>query len=114
MALARSESPRGSARNAARSVPLEDAYEAPGSVMFVLYVGSHAPEYRKCGSENFREPSVSRLNAWKEARAGLLAVELGAQRTHKSATRPVDGLIPNQVPSARTSRPESTFPLLFE
>ena len=36
-----------------------------------------------------------------------------AQRTHKNATRPVDWLIPSQVPSARTSRPESTFPLLL-
>jgi len=37
----------------------------------------------------------------------------GVQRTHKNATRPVDRLIPSQVPSARTSRPERTFPLLL-
>jgi hypothetical protein len=58
VALARSESPRGSARNADRSVPLEEAYEAPGSVMFVLYAGKHAPEYRKSGSEKLCELSV--------------------------------------------------------
>ena len=43
MALARSESPRGSTRNAATSVPLEAAYEAPVSVMFVLFVGTVTP-----------------------------------------------------------------------
>lgn len=32
--------------------------------------------------------------------------------THKSATRPVAWLMPIQVPCARTSRPESTLPLL--
>lgn len=30
--------------------------------------------------------------------------------THRSAIRPVDGLMPSQVPSALTSRPESTQP----
>lgn len=31
--------------------------------------------------------------------------------THRSATRPVSWLMPNHVPSARRSRPESTPPL---
>ena len=33
--------------------------------------------------------------------------------THKSATRPVDWLMPSQVPSACTSRPESTLTLFL-
>jgi hypothetical protein len=54
------------------------------------------------------------MHGRKEGRkAGLPAVGLGAQRTHMSATRPVDWLMPSQVPSARTSRPESTFSLPF-
>lgn len=51
MALARSASPRGSARNAATSVPLEEAYEAPGSVMFVLYVGSTRRSIESAGAK---------------------------------------------------------------
>jgi hypothetical protein len=38
---------------------------------------------------------------------------LEAHHTHRSAMRPVDWLMPSQVPSACTSRPESTLPLLL-
>jgi hypothetical protein len=91
VALARSEFPRGSARNAATSVPLEEAYEAPSSVMFVLYVGSTRPEYRKSGSEKLCE--LSAFTECMEARkAGLPTVELGTPTTYSQERDTSSGL----------------------
>jgi hypothetical protein len=115
VALARSESPRGSTRNAATSVPLEEAYEAPVSVMFVLFVGtvSTRRSIERAGAKLCELSVYCLLHGRKEGR-DCLPVGLGAlHTTHRNATRPVDWLMPSQVPSARTSRPESTMPLLL-
>jgi hypothetical protein len=99
VARSRSEPPRGSARNDAASVPLDEACGVLSSVMFVLlffcffvlFFGSFS-----CGGVNVMHVAPRSMRAPK---------------THRSATRPVSWLMPSQVPSARRSRPESTLPL---
>ena len=54
VARARPECPRGSARNDATSVPLDEAYAARSSVMFVLWVcAEHACNDYNTGGETF-------------------------------------------------------------
>jgi hypothetical protein len=94
-----SESPRGSLRNDSTSVPLDEAYTASGSVIFVLYMEECVRE----GGEGGRTLCLQDFTqAWKAGPAGI---------TYKSATRPVGRLTPSQVPPASLSRPESTRPL---
>lgn len=84
--------------------------------MFVLFVGSTS-EYRKGREqqENSEQSVCACMEGKAEERkeAGMHADRGLEADTHRSATRPVDWLMPSQVPSACTSRPESTLPLLL-